>query len=365
MSKVAFFLPSLAGGGVERTALVLCAGLLEYGYEVDLVLAKAEGERMRSIPTQVKLINLGASRTLTALPGLTAYLRREKPEVLISAPNMANMIAIWAKLLSSSPTKILIGTHNHLSDTVRNSPKLQEKIYPALLHFFYRFADVVMAVSQGVADDLAKVAGIPRNRIIVIYNPVPASDVLNLKSEHIDHPWFAPGQTPVILSAGRLNKQKDYPTLLEAFALVRKRRPARLVILGNGKLRDNLLARAARLGIISDVDLPGYVLNPFPYMAQCGVFVLSSAWEGFGTVLIEALACGAQVVATDCPSGPAEILENGKYGRLVPVGDSAALAAAIEAALDHPYPVELARERARTFSIDIAVEKYLSAIGLS
>jgi glycosyltransferase involved in cell wall biosynthesis len=365
MSKIAFFLPSLAGGGAEKTALVIGAGFLERGHQVDIVLAKAQGELMSSVPPEAKVLNLGAFRTLAALPGLTAYLRREKPEALISFPDVANAIAIWAKMLSSSQTKVLIGVHNHLSDVIKNSSKLQEKIYPALLRIFYRHAAVVMAISNGVAEDVVKVTGIPRHKIIVIYNPIPVSNIIRLKSESIDHPWFVPEQPPVILSVGRLVKQKDYPTLLNAFALVRKHRQVRLVILGEGELHNRVLDWATKLGIVSDVDLPGFVHNPYSYMSRCSVFVLSSAWEGFGNVLAEALACGTQVVSTDCQSGPDEILENGRYGRLVPVGDHVAMAEAIETALDHPLPPEALQARARAFSVESAVKKYLNVLGLS
>jgi glycosyltransferase involved in cell wall biosynthesis len=179
------------------------------------------------------------------------------------------------------------------------------------------------------------------------------------------HPWFAPGEPPVILAAGRLTAQKDYPTLMRAFASLRKNRPAHLVILGEGEEHPRLQALAMELGIRADVDLPGFLDHPFPLMAHCQVLVLSSAWEGFGNVLVEALACGTQVVSTDCPSGPAEILEDGKYGRLVPVGDAVALAKAIEATLDRPYPVAMLRQRAQAFSSKDAVGQYLEALGIT
>jgi len=365
MIKIAFFLPFLGGGGAERVCLTLAEGFLNRGMEVDFVLARKTGQLLKEVPMEAGVVDLSARRTINALLPLAAYLRREKPFALISAPDHANLVAIWAKLLTSNQTKVLISNHIFLSISIRNTRKIQEKIYPLLLHLFYRQADALVAVSRGAADDMARIARIPRERIRTIYNPFPLAKISRQGSEPPSHPWFAPGGPPVILAAGRLSAQKDYPTLLRAFASVRKSRPARMVILGEGEELPRLLALADELGIRTDIDLPGFLDHPYPLMACCRAFVLSSAWEGFGNVLVEALACGAQVVSTDCPSGPAEILEGGKYGRLVPVGDFAALAHAIEDALDHPFPVEALKGRAQDFSSETAVRAYLQVLGLS
>ncbi len=364
MSRIALFLPNLEGGGAERVMVNLASGFLERGHQVDLVLAQARGPLLASIPERARRIDLQAARVLAAVPGLARYLRREAPDALISAPDHANLAALWARLLARSRTRVCITHHIHPSLSRKNSPKLQEKLAPALLRLFQGGAAAVVAVSGGVADDLARLAGIPRARITVIHNPAVGPELEKLKGATLDHPWFAPGGPPVILAAGRLSAQKDYPTLLRAFARLRAGRLARLLILGEGEERQALLALARELGVADEVGLPGYVANPYPYMAHCGVFALSSAWEGFGLVLAEALACGAQVVSTDCPSGPAEVLENGKYGRLVPVGDPPALAAAIADALDHPLPKELLFRRAAEFSVGAAAGKYLHVLGL-
>jgi glycosyltransferase involved in cell wall biosynthesis len=365
MTKIAFFLPNLAGGGAERVCINLAAGFLARGMGVDFVLVKAEGQLMQAVPAGAKVIDLSAPRTLTAVLPLTSYLRREEPYALIAAPTHANLVAIWAKILTGVKTLVVITTHNYLSIVVRQTPKIQEKLYPYFLRLFQRHADHIVAVSQGVADDLARTAHIPRERISVIYNPVVHPELDHLKSQPLSHPWFADGQPPVVLAVGRLTPQKDYPTLLRAFALLRMQRPVRLVVLGDGQLLAELNTLSVQLGIASDVDFPGFDPNPYRYMKHCSVFVLSSAWEGFSVVLAEALACGAQIVSTDCPSGPAEILENGKFGRLVPVGDEAALARAVEATMDSPLPADMLRGRAEDFSVDAAVEKYLGVLGLS
>ena len=215
-----------------------------------------------------------------------------------------------------------------------------------------------MAVSHGVGDSLAELADIPRERITTIYNPTVTPDLHAGARVPLDHPWFRPDAPPVVPGAGRLVPPKDFPTLLRAFARVRAQRPARLVILGEGKRRGELETLAATLGITADTAMPGFVENPYPYMARAAVFVLSSVREGLPNVLIEALACGCPVVSTDCPSGPAEVLDGERYGRLVPTGDDAALARALCATLEKAPPRERLIERGRFFSVDRAVEQY-------
>jgi glycosyltransferase involved in cell wall biosynthesis len=364
MTRIAFFLPDLAGGGAERVCVNLASGFLGRGIEVDFVLARAAGPLLAAVPPNVRLIDLGARRTVAAVLPLAAALRREKPEALISAPDHANLVALWASMLARTGTRVAITHHVHPSSSIRNTPKLQERLYPFLLHLFQGRAQVIVAVSQGVADDLARLACIQREHITVIYNPIVTDDFDQLAAAPCDHPWFAAGQPPVVVAAGRLTAQKDFSTLLRAFAILHGRRPARLIILGEGEERLHLEALAEQLGVHADLNLPGYSDQPFAFMSHSRVFVLSSAWEGFGNVLVEALACGTQVVATDCPSGPAEILENGKYGRLVPIGNAEALARGLEAALDAPLPSESLRQRAAAFSVEAAVDRYLQVLGL-
>jgi glycosyltransferase involved in cell wall biosynthesis len=233
----------------------------------------------------------------------------------------------------------------------------------------YLTADAIVTVSHGVADDLALHAGIPRERITTIYNPVVTPDLLDKAQAPLDHPWFTPGAPPVVLGVGRLHAQKDFPTLLKAFARVRAKQEARLMILGEGKnarkntvQRTALTALAAQLGVAADVALPGFVDNPFAYMARAAVFALSSAWEGLPGVLIQAMACGCPVVSTDCPSGPAEILENGEYGSLVPVGDDLSLANAILSTLNAPPARDRLQARAAMFSVDRTADRYLEVL---
>jgi len=357
--RLALFLPSLRGGGAERVMLSLAEGFAQRGFCVDLVLAKAEGPYLKDVSREVRIVDLNASRVIKSLPSLVRYLRSEKPDAMLSAMGHANIVAICARSLAMVSTRVVVSEHSTLSLSMQNAPTKRGRFMPWLMKFFYPRANGIIAVSKGVADDLARVIGLPRKRITVIYNPVVTPEVLQKAQEPIDHPWFRPGEPPVILGIGRLTRQKDFPTLIRAFALVRKERPARLMILGEGEERHNLEDLSRKLEITDDVDMPGFVDNPYKYMAHAAVFVFSSAWEGFGNVLVEAMACGCPVVSTDCPSGPAEILENGRYGRLVPVGDVESLARAIIETLNDPPDGKQLRRRAEDFSAERIVDKYL------
>ena len=301
------------------------------------------------------------------LGDLARYLREEKPDVVFSAKTHTNLVALWARRLAGSNTRIVVSERTHLSRDLQ-SPKIKKwrwRFVVPVIHRAYAWADAIVAVSDGVAEDLARTAGIPRQKLTTIYNPVFTRQLIEKVKLPMEDPWFAPGAPPVILGAGRFVPQKDFPTLLRAFTRVRAKRDARLIILGEGKdatRRDELLDLAKHLGIADDLALPGFVDNPFSYMAQASVFVLSSAWEGFANALAEAVACGCPVVSTDCPSGPSEVLENGTYGALVPVGDDAALADAILATLDNPPDKEFLRKRGAEFSLERSVERHLEVL---
>ncbi|HEV8715108.1 MAG TPA: glycosyltransferase [Candidatus Binatia bacterium] len=393
LQRIALFLPDLGGGGVQKATLALADGLTKRGHQVDLVLCRIEGPLHNQVPDRVKLIELKAapawlgrayalaadpkgltallrpvllpvkpSQTLPYLPDLVRYLRRERPAMLISAKPHLNLEAVWARRLAAVPTRVVVSEQNSLSQKTHTSKRWKRRFLPPLAHRTYLWADSIVAVSNGVADDLSAVTGIPRERITTIYNPVVTPELLSKAQTPFEHPWFTPGAPPVLLGAGRLTAQKDFPTLLRAFARARVVREARLVILGEGKKRTELEMLAQKLGVAADVNLPGWVDNPFAWMARAAVFVLSSAWEGFGNVVAEALACGCPVVSTDCPSGPAEILDGGAYGPLVPVGDDAALAKAILSVMETPPDPDRLQARAAMFSVDRVVNQYLQVL---
>jgi len=359
--RIALFLPSFRGGGAERVMVNLARGFAERGLAVDLVLAKAEGPYISQVPPEARVVDLRVSRVLLSLPGLVDYLRRERPLALLSTLNHANIVALWAARLARVPVRVVVREANTVSVSTKNARNARERLMPTLMRYFYPWADAVVAVSNGVAEDLVRVTGLPKKKVHVIYNPVITPELFALAEEPLDHPWFASGEPPVVLGVGRLTAQKDFPTLIRAFALVRKERPARLLILGEGEERPKLEALVRELGLEEDVALPGFVDNPFKYMKRAGVFVLSSRWEGLPNVLIQALALGTPLVSTDCPSGPAEILENGRWGKLVPVGDVEALAEAILASFKQTAKPSV-QIRAFDFNLERTVAAYLRVL---
>ena len=358
---IAFFLPLLTAGGAERVTLNLAHGITERGLPVDLVLAAAEGPFRDQVPPAVRVVDLRAGRVIRSLIPLSGYLRRERPRVLFSQMDHANLVALWASKLARRATPVVVTVHNTMSQATRQEGRMAQRLWPPLLRTFYPWASSVVAVSRGAADDLARTTGLPRDRVEVVYNPVITPGMMALAGHAPDHPWFAPGQPPVILGVGRLTRQKDFPALIRAFAEVRRGRTAHLIILGEGEDRPELEKLISKLGLNSDVALPGFRENAMAYIARSALFVLSSAWEGLPTVLIEALATGTPVVSTDCPSGPREILQDGRLGALVPVGDTAALAEAMIQALDHPAG-SAPHDALLPFTRDAAVDHYLSLI---
>jgi len=355
--RMSFFLPGLYEGGAERIILNLAKAIAERGYPVDLVLARAAGPYIYQVPASVRLVDLRATRVLTSLPSLVCYLRREQPFAMVSAL-FTNVIALISQRLSGFPRRIVISEHNTLSSTAQNQADLRWQVYPRLAGWIYPWADEIVAVSNSVANDLAKTTTIPRDRIRVVRNPVVTPDLRRKSEEALDHPWFKAGEPPVILSVGRLTSQKAFDVLIQAFSRVRKKRPARLLILGEGEERSRLEALVRQLGLEQDVSLLGFVQNPYPYIAQAELFVLSSRWEGLPTVLIEALYLGTPIIATDCPGGSREILKDGEYGRLVPVDCPEVLADTIEAAIGSHSP-RPPRESWTPYSQDFVVDSYL------
>lgn len=333
-NKIAIFVSFSGEGGVERMIAHLCEGFLAAGVAVDLLLIKDRGSALKLVPAEVRQIKLGNHAT-TCLPSLVTYLKRERPAALLSSKHRANQIAVMARALAGVEMRLLVKIETNLTASLAKQNWLKRLLFTRQLRFFYPHADGVIGVSQGVTDDLRQLINGEPARFHTIYNPVLPKDLAARAREPIAHPWFDDG-VPVIIGAGRLTRQKDFATLLHAFSLVVKECSARLLLLGDGPERGRLEALAAELGISAVVDFHGFIANPFPYIARSDLFVLSSAWEGFGNVLVEAMALGVPVVSTDCPSGPREILNDGALGPLVPVADPVALANAILTTLAAP-----------------------------
>jgi glycosyltransferase involved in cell wall biosynthesis len=340
--------------------LNLAGGIAARGYTVDLVLGRAEGAFINEIPDAVRVVDLHAPRVLFSGPALSRYLRSEKPAALLSVL-YANIVALWSRRIAGSATRIVLAEHNTLSSVAQGEGDVRWQMYPTLARWFYPWADRLVAVSSGVASDLASLTHIPQEQIHVIYNPIITTELFEKSRAPLSHPWFAKNQPPVLLAVGRLTKQKGFDVLLQAFAQLRRQRAVRLIILGEGEERAALEAEIDELGLQDDVCLPGFVTNPYQYMAHAAVFVLSSRWEGLPTVLVEAMALGLAIVSTDCPSGPREILQEGKYGLLVPVENPPALASALASALAQGEPVPCAESWA-PFSLEQVIDQYLNEL---
>ncbi|NEZ54412.1 glycosyltransferase [Adonisia turfae] len=363
MNKLAIFLSSLDGGGAERVMLNLAYGFAIKGIHVDLLLVKAEGPYLAQIPSNINLINFNKSKLFQSLPTLIRYIRKESPTALISALEDTNFIMLWACRLAGSRTQSVVTVHNQLSIEAKHATQLKRKLTPTLVSYFYPWADKVVAVSKGVAADLMQI-GVPKEKIDVIYNPILTDDLTTKLQESVEHPWLKPGEPPVILAVGRLTEQKDYPSLLRAFARARQLQKIKLIILGEGEDRVALEALAHTLNIADDIDFPGFVSNPYAYMAKATALILTSAWEGFGNVLVEAMAAGTSVIATNCKSGPAEILAHGEYGSLVQVADIEGIASAITNVIHSPSESLKLKKRASDFSLKAALEKYQKVLSL-
>lgn len=360
--RLAVFLQDLSGGGAERMLLRLAEAFAERGHPVDLVLVRAEGQYLDQVPHSVNIVDLGAARTRSAVWRLSRYLDRARPAAMLSGLVHVNVAALLARAIARHRMRLVISERNTISADRHAATTASVKLAHRAVPFAYRRADAIVAVSDGVAQDLARFAGLARERIAVINNPVVTPALHRQAAQRPTHPWFGPGQPPLILAVGRLAPQKDFLTLLQAFARLRSRRPARLAILGDGEERDLLVAESERLGIGADVALPGFISNPFAWMAGASVLALSSRWEGSPNVLVEAMACGTPVVATDCPSGPAQILRDGALGRLVSVGDAAALAGALERTLERPVAADELRRRAADYSVGQSSAAYLDLL---
>jgi glycosyltransferase involved in cell wall biosynthesis len=326
-----------------------------------MVLIRAEGPFLAQLPSRVKVVNLNLPSTYASLVPLTRYLQSRRPEAVISALDLTNIMTLLAKRMSGVSTRLAIRLDNTIS--IQRRTFFKKKLEKIVMKKLYPWADEIIAVSRGVAEDFTHYTGISAETINVIYNPIILPSLAKRSQEQLDHPWFQPGQPPVILGVGRLTYQKNFALLIQSFSQLLERQKSRLMILGEGEERQALenLIRSLCLG--EAASLPGTVENPYAYMSRAAVLALSSRYEGLPTALVEALACGCPVVSTDCPSGPFEILDGGKYGLLVPVGDAGALARAIEHVLSGGA-IKPQADWLRQFELEHAVRQYLNVLGL-
>ena len=358
---IALLMPDLRGGGAERVAVNLANCFIQRGYAVDMVLLSAEGDFLSDLHPDVNVVDLKVDRMRRVLFPLINYLRQARPAAMLACMWPLTIAAVAARTLSRVSTRVVVAEHTTWSRSELLKRPLVEWQIRNSMHWVFPAADGIVAVSQGAAEDLARFANLKAKSITCIYNPIvgdakpPASELLSPSGW-----WMGPHRK--LLAVGTLKEIKDYATLLNAFALLLQRVDARLLILGEGECRSALEAQVRKLGIEARVFMPGFVKDPSPYCQQADLHVLSSTGEGLPTVIVEALAVGTPVVSTDCPSGPREILRDGQFGRLVPVGDAAALADAMAESLAATHDTAALIERAQDFSIDKATDRYLELL---
>jgi glycosyltransferase involved in cell wall biosynthesis len=362
---LAVFASFSGAGGVERMLVNLIRGFLDLGQAVDLVLIRASGPHLARLPAEVNRIRLGTSHSLLAAPALARYLKRRRPAALLAAKDRAGRAAVLARSLAGTDTRLVMRLGTHLSTAMADKTAIQRWLRYAPIRLLYPRIDRIVAVSDGVAEDTARIARLPAERISVIRNPVITPELDLQAAAPCPHPWLEPGQPPVIMGAGRLERQKDFPTLIRAVARLSRTLDCRLLILGEGGARSKLAALVEELGLVDRVALAGFRQNPYAYLARARLFVLSSAWEGSPNVLTEAMALGIPVVSTDCPSGPFEVLAGGRFGPLVPVGDVAALAEAMERTLRRPPESRILRSAVAEYEQGRSAQRYLEVLGLA
>ena len=373
--RIALVIPHLGGGGAERSTLKLARGLLSRGHKVDLLdfgvsetLAQEIPVGTRRIklhhgPTDIvrdflhvacrfgfRIIPLLRGKTLSDARAVSTYINEERPDCILPSLPRAKEATLLAVCFAKFNPVVIPVIHSVLINRTRRYRKLYSILFPR--------ADHIVTVSDGVAENVVRNLKISQDNITRVYNPVVSAEIAEMAYATPDHPWMTDGGPPVILSVGRLARVKDFPTLLRAIQQVSMNRPIRLIILGEGSWRKRLENMVCKLGVEAFVSLPGWVANPYSFMSRASVLVLSSKREGLGNVLIEAMACGCPCVSTNCPAGPAEILDGGRFGPLVPVGNATALAVAVESVLDCPPDKSMLLERASDFSFKSSIDHY-------
>ncbi len=360
--SVAIYLHDLAGGGVERQSLIIAEEFRRQGADVTLVLHRLRGQLLDQVPAGLRIVNLNSSRTLFDIPRLARFLRSEKPDILLSNIDLNNVAALLAKAISFSTTKVVICQHNPISPSFVTGEKWLYRYIALSYRLLSPLITRAVAVSGGVAAELTNVGGLANERVLTISNPVVGPDFQERSQEFAGHPWFQQSECPTFVTAGRLVAQKDHDTMIRALAIHKQRFDSRLIILGTGPLEAPLKQLVAQLGLTGSVDFLGFLPNALPYIRQADAFLLSSRCEGFGNVIVEAMGCGTPVISTNCEHGPAEILDNGRYGVLVEPHDAAGFAGAMDrvASLRERFPEEMLRQRAGEFSYAACASRYMA-----
>ena len=341
----------------------LLRGFAQSNLEIDLLSIRSDyTDHLGKLPQNVNRLHFRARHNLSILPELISYLRARRPRALLAAKDRAIFVSALAKKLSGVPVRVVGRLGTNVSAGIRQKNPAARAVRRLMMQFSYETIDAAICVSKGVAYDLASITGLPVHDFFVVKNPVITPELQLMAGEAVDHPWIQDKTMPLIIGMGRLTLQKDFETLIRAFDMVRYSHPSRLIILGEGKKRRELQALIHQSGLEDVVDLPGFQPNPYPYLKASDLFVLSSQWEGSPNALTEAMALGIPVVSTDCPSGPREILDEGRLGPLVPMKEPEAMAEAILKVLKDPPPKERLMKAVEGYSLENSGRAYLKLL---
>ena len=357
--NIVIILPDLGGGGAERLHINLAKYWVSLGYKVDFLLMRKTGSLLNEVPREINVIDLGAARIRQAVIPIARNIRDIKPDIILSAMWPLTSVTVIAWVLSGKKSKLFLSDHVILSLDSVNNINVPLFFLKTLIVSTYHFSSGIIAVSNGVKKDLCRLGNLSDKKVKVIYNPIVIGAPVNKNIKSNRELWGVDSGKK-ILSVGSLKYEKDYKTLIKAIALIRDHADIKLIILGDGPCREQLKQLIANLELEINVSLPGFYTNPYPWYRSADLFVLSSKWEGFGNVIVEALGCGLPVVSTDCPGGPAEILDNGYYGDLIKVGDVVALADAIKKSLNRTHNATLLIDRAKKFSVQEISKQYIN-----
>lgn len=364
MPHIAILLPDLHGGGAERLHVLLANHWVAQEIKIDFVLMRRRGDLLGLLHDDIRIIELGVDRIRQVILPFARYLRKTRPNIIIAAMWPLTSVSVLSWRLAGKLGRLYLSDHTQLSISCVWELKIPLWHLQSVMRLTYPLASGLIAVSEGVKQDMCRLGGFSDSQVRVIYNPSATGITPQPEPESFRKKLWGAGFSHHILTVGELKAQKDHATLIRAFALLPVSLNAKLTILGEGELRAELQALVQQLGLQGRVSLPGFVIDTYAWYLTADLFVLSSRWEGFGNVIVEALECGLPVVSTDCPSGPVEILENGRIGRLVSIEDPAALAASIAESLRNPVDRELLMGRARDFSVSSIADQYLDYFGL-
>ncbi|MBT4732869.1 glycosyltransferase [Candidatus Woesearchaeota archaeon] len=356
---ITIVIPDLEIGGAERLSINLANHWVTEGYTVEFVVMRRQGELINLLSKGINIVDLNVDRIYKVVFPLVKYLRKKRPKIILSFMWPLTSISVVAWLIAKRQGKLFLSDHIQLSHASVHELFISPLLVKIIIKLTYPFATGAIAVSHGVKKDIKKLGALPDSLIKVIYNPAATRISLSRSPEDVQQKLWGDKFKHHILSVGRLKVQKDHELLLRSFSLIPASYNAKLVILGDGDLYGHLMNLVQELGLEERVSIPGFTIDTSPWYRSADLFVLSSRWEGFGNVIVEALECGVPVVSTDCPSGPAEILDNGRYGTLVPVGEIEELALAMIKSLDNIHDHVALIDRARDFSVPKISKQYL------